>query len=121
MGLIDLSGGEAGSYTNRSLACALHFSAAEQEGKAMVRVFQHDPVAFRAWRDEHPYGYILNVPRGSTRAVLHRGECATLTQTRLSAAARMRSPRICAHDRQAIEQWAAEHGYDLALCTNCDV
>lgn len=77
-----------------------------------------DDIGYFQWLDDHPGGYVLNVPAslGSHYATLHLSSCAHVRPNDGRAATHAYA-KICAEELTDLERWATDHR--MTLSTGC--
>ena len=74
---------------------------------------------FRAWLDENPEGFYINV-RKSKAPMLHRSSCGHIDAGLIASESLLTDTRkVCSQERAVLESWARSNGASLEPCSTC--
>ena len=81
---------------------------------------QNDEAVYVWWLDANEAGFVANLHTGAKyRAMLHRARCTHLYPPEPSRVHTGSYPKACSHDRDEVERWVRETGFDVVPCPDC--
>jgi hypothetical protein len=90
-----------------------------EETRAMLYV-QNDDAVYVWWLEASESGFIANLGSGGkSRAVLHRGRCMHLYPPEPSKVHTGDYPKACSLNRDEVEGWVHDNGFEVVPCTAC--
>lgn len=86
----------------------------------MATHFKDDEEGYIAWLNSNPSGFLLNVGTGgATLAMMHSSRCGHLWEPNPKLRHTKDYTKACAATRDALERWAAQHGFTVTYCPSC--
>jgi hypothetical protein len=82
---------------------------------------QNDEAAYVWWLDANPMGFVANLHVPSKgKAKLHTARCGHLYPPESGKAHTGATQKACSCDRDEVQQWVSENGFEIVLCTSCN-
>jgi len=89
-----------------------------------MQLFKDDDAGYKAWRDTHQYGYVVNCARDPkpNYLVLHRGSCWTVNKLRRGNRFWTNQYiKVCSAELDELSSWAQTHVSPTAQLTPCKI
>lgn len=81
---------------------------------------QNDDAVYVWWLEANESGIIANLRTGNkSRAMLHRARCSHLYPPEPGKIHTGTCPKACSHDRNEVEGWVRENGFEVVPCPDC--
>ena len=81
---------------------------------------QNDEAVYVWWLEANEAGFIANLRTGGkNRAMLHRARCSHLYPPVPDRVHTETKPKVCSCDRDEVEQWVRENGFEIVDCPDC--
>ena len=91
-----------------------------------MEIFWNDESGYAQWRDSHPNGYVLNLPRNltpSTYIMLHQATCGHIADPGPTAAPLNYTTndyyKVCGMEREKIVAWVSTQRGTFKHCAHC--
>lgn len=86
-----------------------------------MTTFHNDDKDYARWLEHHGEGYVVHLRPGGQPPMLHTARCHHLYPAEAYAGRATTTPKVCDTDRERLQRWVAQQGYQLALCATCQL
>jgi hypothetical protein len=81
---------------------------------------QNDEAVYIWWLEANDAGFVANLRTGGKhRAMLHRARCFHLYPPEPNRVHTADCPKACSRDRDEVEGWVRESGFEVVDCSSC--
>jgi hypothetical protein len=85
-----------------------------------VLYVQNDEDVYVWWLDRNDPGFVANLHTGrKNRAMLHRTRCWHLYPPEPNRVHTVTNPKACSRNRDEVERWLSENGFETDACPDC--